>query len=217
MKILDQMHVIDLTGKSDQEMIDIITNAGKKAEKWDDAKENLLLKSLDSKERKSKNSKDEFRVSKKYDKTWKDKKDKKIKKDREFKDKRESPGPTKPEGISEQELLRRRKDKECLRCAWPSDRKGKHCSRDCQRPIKLDAGTASFPKGKEYQKMRIGALEFEIGEEDEFSLESESKKLRDTASEETSSEGSESSESGSCETTSSESENSDSLGDDWWN
>ena len=43
-KILDQMHVVDLTGKSDQEMIDIITNAGKTAERWEEARENLLIK-----------------------------------------------------------------------------------------------------------------------------------------------------------------------------
>ena len=121
-------------------------------------------------------------------------------------------------GILEKELSRRRKDKECLSCAWPSDRKGKHFSRDCRRPIKLDEGTASFPKAKEYQKMRIGALELEIGEDDEYSLESESEELRDTTSEgeesETSGEGSETSEKSSTESTS-DSDGS-SLGENWW-
>jgi len=118
------------------------------------------------------------------------------------------------EGISEKELSRRRKDKECLRCAWPSDRKGKHFSRDCRRPIKTDEGTASFPKAKEYQKMRIGALELEIGEDDEYSLESESEELRDTASEESTESTSSSEESTSEESTT----NSDgsSLGENWW-
>jgi len=73
-KIVDQMHVVELTGKSDQEMIDIITNAGKTAEKSDETKENLLWKSYDTKERKSKKqSKEGFRVSKKYNTPWKDK------------------------------------------------------------------------------------------------------------------------------------------------
>jgi len=54
MKILDQMHVVDLTGKTDQEMIDIITNAGKTADKWDEAKENVVLKTYDTKEQKTK-------------------------------------------------------------------------------------------------------------------------------------------------------------------
>jgi len=54
MKIVDQMHVVELTGKYDQEMIDIISNAGKIAEKWDEAKEYLLLKSYDTKDRISK-------------------------------------------------------------------------------------------------------------------------------------------------------------------
>ena len=35
--IQDQMNVVDLTGKLDQQTIDIITNAGKTAEKWDEA------------------------------------------------------------------------------------------------------------------------------------------------------------------------------------
>jgi hypothetical protein len=207
-KILDQMHVVDLSGKTDQEMIDIITNAGKTAERWEEARENLLIKPYESKERKlksTKKDKESFRISKKYDKPWKDRKDKKKDK---FKSRKEfTSKDNNLEGISEKELARRRKDKECLKCAWPSDRKGKHFSRDCRRPIKTDEGTASFPKAKEYQKMRIGATELEIGEEDEYSLESESEELRDTASEE-----SESSEnSGSSSSSSEES----SLGE-WW-
>jgi len=43
-KILEQMHTIDLTGKTDDEIITIITNAGRTAEKWDAAKKNLRLK-----------------------------------------------------------------------------------------------------------------------------------------------------------------------------
>jgi hypothetical protein len=44
-KILDQMHVVDQTGKSDQQMIEIITNVGKTAERWKEAKQNLLITS----------------------------------------------------------------------------------------------------------------------------------------------------------------------------
>jgi len=40
-KVLLQMHVVDLTRKTDQEMIDIITKAGRTAEKWEEAKKNL--------------------------------------------------------------------------------------------------------------------------------------------------------------------------------
>jgi len=43
-KILEQMHTIDLTGKTDNELITIITNAGRTAEKWDEARMNLELK-----------------------------------------------------------------------------------------------------------------------------------------------------------------------------
>jgi len=35
--VLGQMHVVDLTGKTDQEMIEIITKAGRTAEKWEEA------------------------------------------------------------------------------------------------------------------------------------------------------------------------------------
>jgi len=79
--ILDQMHVVDLTGKSDQQMIDIIPNAGKTAERWEEGRDNLLIKPYATKDRKEqKCDESEFRLSKKYDKPWKDKKDKKDKK-----------------------------------------------------------------------------------------------------------------------------------------
>jgi hypothetical protein len=49
------------------------------------------------------------------------------------------------------EITRRRENDECLRCAWPSDRKGSHRVQDCRHPIKLNIGTASFAKAKSYQ------------------------------------------------------------------
>jgi len=122
-------------------------------------------------------------VSKKYDKPWKDSK-KPEKRGKFKKDKKEdSSFKDKIEGIPGDELDRRRKEKECMRCAWPADRRGKHNTKDCYRPIKLDKGTAEFPKAKAYQKMRIGAMEIESGEEDLYDMESKSEELRDTASE----------------------------------
>jgi hypothetical protein len=44
-KILVQMITVDLTGKTDQEIITIITNAGRTLEKWQAARKNLGLKS----------------------------------------------------------------------------------------------------------------------------------------------------------------------------
>jgi len=108
-------------------------------------------------------------------------------------------------------LDRRRREKECLRCAWPADRKGKHNTKDCYRPIKLDKGTADFPKAKAYQKMRIGAMEIESGEEDLFEVESESEELRDTASED-----SESSSSSSSSSSSESTNNSSEMEENWW-
>jgi hypothetical protein len=69
------------------------------------------------------------------------------KKDRYKKKPAESPQGSAPEtaGIGIIELRRRGKSGECLRCAWPSDRKGTHDYKKCRRPIKLDKGTALFP------------------------------------------------------------------------
>jgi len=41
LKILEQMHTLDVTGKSDQEMMEIISKARRTAEKWEAAKKNL--------------------------------------------------------------------------------------------------------------------------------------------------------------------------------
>jgi hypothetical protein len=97
-----------------------------------------------------------------------------------------------------------------LRCAWPADRKGKHNTKDCYRPIKLDRGTADFPKAKAYQKMRIGVVEIESGEEDLYDVESESEELRDTASEQE--ESSDSSSSSDSDT----SDDSSEMKENWW-
>jgi len=68
--------------------------------------------------------------------------------------KKGDPGNSNPRiaGISPTEIRRRKETGECLRCAWPSDRKGAHRVVDCSRPIKLDKGTANFPKAKGYVK-----------------------------------------------------------------
>jgi hypothetical protein len=56
--------------------------------------------------------------------------------------------------IEEEEIQRRKSEGECLRCAWPADRKGAHRVRNCTRPIKLDKGTANYLKAKEHQKVK---------------------------------------------------------------
>jgi len=61
---------------------------------------------------------------------------------------------SKTAGIDEVKIQRRKAEGECLRCAWPSDRKGTHRVKDCKRPINLEKGTASFPKPKEYQRLK---------------------------------------------------------------
>jgi len=59
---------------------------------------------------------------------------------------------SKTEGIDDSEISRRKAAKECLRCAWPFDRKGNHRVKNCVRRIKLDKGTAIFPTDRNYQK-----------------------------------------------------------------
>jgi len=61
---------------------------------------------------------------------------------------------SKTAGIDQAEIQRRRSTGECLRCAWPNDRKGNHRVADCIRPVKLDKGTAGLPKAKGYSEER---------------------------------------------------------------
>jgi hypothetical protein len=74
-------------------------------------------------------------------------------------------------GIDEAEIRRRGNSDECLRCAWPYNRKGSHRYSDCRRPIKLDQGTASF--AKKYQ----GRLQEEVSEIEISSEESSDESL----------------------------------------
>jgi len=57
-------------------------------------------------------------------------------------------------GIDRAELRRREKERECLRCAFPDNRKGSHRTADCRRSIRLKKGTAFLPKTKGYLKIK---------------------------------------------------------------
>jgi hypothetical protein len=46
------------------------------------------------------------------------------------------------EGIKQNKIDRRRIAGECLRCAWPQDRKGNHRASNCHREIRRQKGTA---------------------------------------------------------------------------
>jgi len=54
---------------------------------------------------------------------------------------------------------------------------------DCFRPVKIEGGTASFPKAKEYQKMKIGACDSQEAQQDLYTEGSDSEEPRDSASE----------------------------------
>jgi len=185
-KVLSQMHVVNLTGKTDQEMIDIITNAGRTAEKWEEARKNLSTRTPRVREKPEWKPKDKFRVQKDC---------KPRKEGKKFVDRHIGGSvktfATQTEGIQQDELNRRKKAQECMRCAWPADRKGNYNTMDCFRPIKTDIGTGNFSKTKEYQKLRVGAYELEENQKDLYMDASDSEEQRDTASEESSPESSE--------------------------
>ena len=162
-KILDQMHVVDLPGKTDNEIITIITNAGRTAEKWEPARKNLGLKASFRTFSRSKQSEDATGKTERRTKKDRIRKSERGNKKEKYKIKKDRSEPTrdftKTEGIDPSEISRRKASGECLRCAWPSDRKGTHKVKDCQRPIKLNKGTASFPKPKDYQRMKVAGIE----------------------------------------------------------
>jgi hypothetical protein len=179
-KVLSQMHVVDLTGKMDRDMMDIITNAGRTAEKWEEARKNLSTRTPKVKSEKPDWSpKDNFRVQKNF-------KPRKEFKNTKFVDRQSGDAvqtfSSQIEGIAQAEMDRRRKARECVRCAWPVDKKGNHKAMDCYRPIKIDTGTANFPMAKEYQKLRVGAYELAEDQKDLYTEGSDSEELRDTAS-----------------------------------
>jgi len=158
-KILEQMHTVDLTGKTDQEIMSIVTNAGQTAEKWEAVRNKLGLK---AQFRSREKTLDRFRKDKSDRKERRPEKnrngrcERKSTKDRS--ERRSNRDNSKTEEIESSEIERRKSAGECLRCAWPSERKGNHRVKDCIRPIKLDKGTATFPKAKEYQKMKVAAV-----------------------------------------------------------
>jgi len=160
-KILEQMHMVDLTGRTDQEIMTIITNAGRTAEKWEAARNNLGLKNQ------FKTKEVALSRFRRKDRDQTPKKERRIRKSdqsdrKKFKRERQPErGESKTAGIDTSEIQRRKSAEECLRCAWPSDRKGNHRVADCVRPNKLDKGTAAFPKAKEYQKMKVATVRIE--------------------------------------------------------
>jgi hypothetical protein len=93
------------------------------------------------------------------------KKDRHLRKKDQIKPKTRINKDQKTEGIQLSEINRRKSSGECLRCAWPFDRKGSHQVATCIRPIKLDKGTASFPKAKDYKKAKQATPEIPVEEE----------------------------------------------------
>lgn len=101
-------------------MIDIITKAGRTAKKWEEARKNLSTRTLRTEKKTDSKPKEKFWIRKDF-------KPRKEFKERKFVD-RQIGGSvktfeTQTEGIAQGELDRRKKARECMRCAWPADRK----------------------------------------------------------------------------------------------
>ena len=162
-KILEQMHTVDLTGKTDEELITIITNAGRTAEKWDEARKNLGLKKPITEVRRESGKFLKTRKETRFDKpkTFKKRWDGKANQGFKGKNKSKKTYAEQTDGIEKSELDRRKAAGECQRCAWPGDRKGAHKTMDCFRWARKEIGTAPFPKAKDYQKLKVGAYDQE--------------------------------------------------------
>jgi hypothetical protein len=173
-QILEQMHTVDLTGKTDEEIISIITNAGRTAEKWDEAKTILGLRKTVTETRRESSGRPRFEKKetrfdkpKVFKKRFQGSNDQSNKK---FKNKSNKTYAEQTEGIDKSELDRRKAAGEYQRCAWPGDRKVAHKTMDCFRWARKDIGTAPFHKAKEYQKLKIGAYDQEEDSESEIDL-----------------------------------------------
>jgi hypothetical protein len=160
-KIIEQMHTVNLTGKTDQEIISITTNTTRTVQKWEVTRTKLglktLLKTYQRKHPKLELNEDRSRSLEQKgfqrdqlerEKFKRDQSERKSKKDY-----------VKTEAIERSDIDRRKAAGERLRCSWPADRKGSLRVKDCIRPIKLDKGTASYPKAKEYHKMKVAGME----------------------------------------------------------
>ena len=177
-KDLKQLHTVNLTGKTDDEIITIITNAGRTAERWDEARKNQTLKKPILEVRKDVRGTSRFEKKTRFDKPktfkkrFQGRQNNKKQSDQKFKPRNESNKPyaQQTEGIEKSELDRRKAAGECQRCAWPGDRKGAHKTVDCFRWARKEIGTAPFPKAKEYQKLKVGAFNQEEESESEIDL-----------------------------------------------
>jgi len=177
-KILEQMDTIDLIGKTDDEIINIITNTGRTPEKWDEAKTILGLKKSISEVRKEVQKQPRFGKNDRFDRPrvfknrFQGRQGNKTQSDRTFKPRNKSNKTyaVQMEGIEKSELDRRKAAGECQRCTWPADRKGAHKTMDCFGWARKEIATVPFPKAKEYQKLKIGAYGQEDNSESEIDL-----------------------------------------------
>jgi len=170
--------------------------------KWEEAKKNLGTRTLKHSEKKKwEKPKDNFQVKKALSR-----KEEPACEERKFVNRSDNLNirtfTWHMEGIPQDEMNEQNEPQQCMICAWPADRKGSHKTMECYRPAKTDAGTANFPKAKEYQKVKIRAHELEEDQRDLYmegasKEESSSEELWNTALEESEEGSTSTSESGS--------------------
>jgi hypothetical protein len=210
-QIFKQLSTLNPADKTDAELREIILNAGKNVEIWQATEKNFgMVRNSKSTGRVSESGAVQKHLSFRKPGKFENKgsqanryqtKGKEV--TRTFK----SPGgktyAQMIEGVPKSEIGRRREAKECLRCTWPSDRKGAHGTMKCFQEVKDTSGMADFVKPRTYQKLKVGGFDqLEDDPIDEYEIESDAEK-----------EGQVQTSEGELPTE----ESSEDIAEDWWN
>jgi hypothetical protein len=184
-QICKQLSTCNPADKTDAELREIILNAGKNMEIWQATEKNFVM---------VRNSKSTGRVSE----SGAVQKHSSFRKPGKFENKGsqanryqtkgkeviqtfKSPGgktyAQMIEGVPKNEIGRRREATECLRCAWPLDRKGAHGTMKCFQEVKVTSRMADFVKTRTYQKLTVGGFDqLKDNLIDEYEIQSDAEK-----------------------------------------
>jgi hypothetical protein len=206
-QVFKQLSTMNPADKTDAELREIILNAGKNVEIWQATAKNfgMIKKTPKASGRVSETGsvqKTPFRKNSRFKKqTTYTPANQKGSVPRAFKSAEGKTYAQMIQGVPPEEEKRRRAAKECIRCAWPSGRKGAHGTMKCFQAVKVTSGTADFPKG--YQKLKVGGFDqLEDIPIDEYEIESDEGKEGQVQT----SDGDEITE-----------DSSEDIANDWWN
>ena len=186
-QIFKQLTTVNPASKTNEELRSIILNTGKNVEVWQATQKDFGMINRPSKstgrisETGAVQKQSTFQRTRKFDKGKGRQNNNYQSKNKEVPRSFKSPeGKTYAqmiEGVPTNEIKRRREAKECLRCAWPSDRKGAHSTMKCFQSVKVTNGTADFGKPRTYQKLKVGGFDqLEDDPINEFEIESDQEK-----------------------------------------